>query len=461
MLSIYKKIITFLFFQVVFSQQLPFEDTSIKTDLNVWVSSDMPIQEVGLGMLKGPIQIADLNYEFVEYMIYLDNQRTVYVDVDVSTYNEDMRCFLIDVEDNDIIGPFYISNSINKKSIRIGPIQSSQFVLQIKSSISVNSNMLSVSDVLDINDFNFKPSHNMKYMPVDLSRELPKVLVTGFWPPTNEMIRHFSKNQELNPAGWQGEDWESLGYDVVSYFPEFEVPDCDNCGQGYGDLEVDYQDTSNDFWDIVEEIEPITIITFSRGFIDHSWEVEYNYHNRVNWYADYSTPFFPTPNPPDDSVPTNHVRHSSLPMQNIVDAINNSDLGLNSYIDLQGDPGHFVSEFMGYHGVWYHSIYEFGDLPCYMAGHVHVGGLIDWDVATLATEETIRTVINYLDQFVYSPGDINSDNIVDVLDLVLVVNHIMNISILENASFYAADMNQNGIINIQDIILILNIILNS
>ena len=113
MLSIYKIIIIFLFSLVALSQQLPFEDTSIKTDLNVWVSSDMSIEEIGLGMLKGPIQIADLNYEFVEYMIYLDNERTVYVDVDVSAYNEDMRCFLIDVEDNDIIGPFYISNNIN------------------------------------------------------------------------------------------------------------------------------------------------------------------------------------------------------------------------------------------------------------------------------------------------------------------------------------------------------------
>ena len=86
--------------------------------------------------------------------------------------------------------------------------------------------------------------------------------------------------------------------------------------------------------------------------------------------------------------------------------INSANLGLDSYIDATGDPGHFVSEFMGYHGVWYHSIYQFGDFPCYMAGHVHVGGLIDWDTAQLATEETIRTVINYLDQ----SQKINSNN---------------------------------------------------
>ena len=61
----------------------------------------------------------------------------------------------------------------------------------------------------------------------------------------------------------------------------------------------------------------------------------------------------------------------------------------------------------------------------------------------------------------YSPGDVNSDSTVDVLDLVLMISHIMNTSVLEDAAFYAADMNQNGIINIQDIILVLNLIINS
>ena len=71
------------------------------------------------------------------------------------------------------------------------------------------------------------------------SRERPKIMLTGYWPPTNEMVRHFSQDSELNPEGWQGENWEGLGYDVVSFFPQFEPADCNDCGQGYGDLEVD------------------------------------------------------------------------------------------------------------------------------------------------------------------------------------------------------------------------------
>ena len=64
------------------------------------------------------------------------------------------------------------------------------------------------------------------------------------------------------------------------------------------DIEVDYQDTSEDFWPIVEDLKPIAIITFSKGYIDYSWELEYNYYNRLNWINDFFPPFLPTPNPP-------------------------------------------------------------------------------------------------------------------------------------------------------------------
>ena len=59
-------------------------------------------------------------------------------------------------------------------------------------------------------------------------------------------------------------------------------------------------------------------------------------------------------------------------MNDIMDAINNLDIGLNSYIDINGDPGSFVSEFMGFHGVWYRDINQFEDNNCISAGHVHV-----------------------------------------------------------------------------------------
>ena len=286
------------------------------------------------------------------------------------------------------------------------------------------------------------------------------ILVTGFWPPTNEMIRHFSTSDILNPEGWQGNDWEGRGYDVVSYFPEFENPDCDNCGMIWKFFEVDYQDTSNDFWPIVNALNPIAIITFSRGYIDLSWEMEFNYYNRLNWIGDYQSPILPTPNPPDDGVSNYFVRNSTLPVENLVDAIASANLGLDPYVDWNGHPGQFVSEFMGYHGVWYKDTHSFGDNACVIAGHIHVGGLIDWDTARQASEVSIREVISFVDQFTYISGDINDDDVIDILDIVILVNVIMGTAELNMVQSYAADLNGDGNINIQDIILTINIILS-
>ena len=114
---------------------------------------------------------------------------------------------------------------------------------------------------------------------------------------------------------------------------------------------------------------------------------------------------------------------------------------------------------MGFHGVWYRDLYQFGNNPCYLAGHVHVGGLVDWDTARQAAEITISTVLESLDEYTYIPGDANGDESIDILDIITAISHILGNQILEGASFYAADMNSNGIINIQDIILIINLIL--
>ena len=54
-------------------------------------------------------------------------------------------------------------------------------------------------------------------------------------------------------------------------------------------------------------------------------------------------------------------------------------------------------------------------------------------------------------------GDINGDQLVNVLDVVLVVNMILGTSEIN----YDADLNGDGGINIQDMLLIINIILSS
>ena len=292
-------------------------------------------------------------------------------------------------------------------------------------------------------------------------RERPKIMVTGYWPPTNEMVRHFSQDPDLNPAGWQGENWEGLGYDVVSFFPEFDPANCNNCGQGFGNLEVDYQDFSEDFWPIIEEVQPIGIITFSRGFNDMSWELENRVVNRTNWYDDYTPPLLPTPNPPDDSVDNYHVRYTSLPTADIINAINEAHIGLDPYLD-NTNAGMFLSEFAGYHGVWYKETFEEDiEIPCLAGGHIHVGAQVDWDTAKEAAEVSIRTLINYVDQFMVMPGDCNSDGEVNILDVVALAGAVLSNIELTPSQSEAADMDGNGLLNILDIIAIVNLILTN
>ena len=71
---------------------------------------------------------------------------------------------------------------------------------------------------------------------------LPHVLITGYWPPTNEMLRQWSQDPEQNPGGWVGENWEGRGYNIYAFFPEFPGGTGQN-PKGDGDFEVDYQDT--------------------------------------------------------------------------------------------------------------------------------------------------------------------------------------------------------------------------
>lgn len=227
----------------------------------------------------------------------------------------------------------------------------------------------------------------------------PRILVTGYWPPTNEMLRRFSTNVELNPLGWIGSNWEDRGYDVFSFFPEFDPPNCGRCGKGTGDLEVDYQDTSADGKAIVDTLQPVAVITFSRGFSDMSWEVELNQYNRLNWIPDYQAPFNPTQLPPDPTIEADALRLSALPLDEIVQAIDTSGLGLEAYIDLVEDGGAFLSEFAAYHGVWHQAQFASPNSPRWAVagGHVHVGGQIPWPVAEEAAKITIRAVLEYVE----------------------------------------------------------------
>ena len=55
-------------------------------------------------------------------------------------------------------------------------------------------------------------------------------------------------------------------------------------------------------------------------------------------------------------------------------------------------------------------------------------------------------------------GDINSDDIVNVLDLVMLVNFVLNDD-PTNSELNAADLNGDGILNVLDVVSLVNVIL--
>lgn len=239
------------------------------------------------------------------------------------------------------------------------------------------------------------------------------VVLMGYWPPTNEMLRPWSQDPLQNPGGWVGQDWEGYGFDVYAFFPEFP-PDGDPSNDPIGspgsvgsedfDLRVDYQATSEDFWQIVDELQPVVLITSSRGG-GIGWEIEAieGGHGMDNpgdpandWSSDgYGAVTRPTQDSIDprswDAIST-HRQGSTLPSQLPMDAIYDAAvaLGVTSVeIDEDGTSGNYLSGFLGLHGLYYNQIAPHN----VAAGHIHVANGLPVEDASVLVEETLRVVL--------------------------------------------------------------------
>ena len=60
-----------------------------------------------------------------------------------------------------------------------------------------------------------------------------------------------------------------------------------------------------------------------------------------------------------------------------------------------------------------------------------------------------------------TPGDLNYDSIINVLDIVRLVNIVINPDSLTEIEACAADLNSDGIINVLDIVMLVNFVINS
>ncbi len=222
-------------------------------------------------------------------------------------------------------------------------------------------------------------------------------MLTGYWPPTNEMLRKFSTDPNHNPGVWEGENWEGRGYNIYAFFPEFPGGTGSN-PKGSGDFEIDYQDVSSDFWRLTNQVHPAAIMSYGQG--TGPWEIECNARNlpSSSWTNDYLSPLKPTPAPPDSNQSSGYVRHSSLPVEAIAEAVNSSGLGINAWVDWDVNPGAFLCEYMAYHDGWYQSLHSDPCDPyyCAAAGFTHLAAGVSPSNGTIGVEAALRALIKQL-----------------------------------------------------------------
>ncbi len=435
-----------------------------------------------------PIQYQSKDYYFLK--IKLKNSNPVHFRFITNHITNDMNIFFINLNTNGWVGPYSTSVIKNKLNPISGGLNAKNILIEI--SVPINTHISSpikkiigpekrpenFNEIQDgmgnksliPNKFFLKKKERINNLGVKSNRSqrdhLRNILLCGYWPPSNEGVRPFSTNASLNPDGWIGDNWEERGYDIHSYFPTFDPPDCENCGMGIGDLEVDYQDTSEDWWNIVDSINPIAIITFSRGGIDYRWELEWMTTNWIEseWIEDFEEPTYPTPSPPDSTYPPNTARYSSLPMDSIEHAITFSELNVFPVIDYTFGTGNYLSEYLGYHGVWYKAQMDsLNDLnsACYLAGHIHVGGLIPPEEAHEAVKISLREVIDVLDDNVPITGDVNQDGVLSVLDIYFLLSYLMGEINFDNNDLIIADVNFDSLVDILDLLRLSDILMDS
>jgi hypothetical protein len=240
------------------------------------------------------------------------------------------------------------------------------------------------------------------------------VVLMGYWPPTNEMLRPWSQSPAQNPGGWIGQGWGGHGYDVLAFFPEFP-PDGDPSNDAIGDdgavgsprhdLRVDYQATSADFWRIVDTYRPVILVTTSRGG-GIGWEVEAieGGHGLGNpgspafdWASDqHGAQTHPTEasiEPASWAAISTYRQGNTLPTRLPVAAIveATSALGLTTVaIDETGTSGNFLSGFLGLHGLYYA---QQAPHVVVAAGHIHVGYGLPVADASALIEATLHAVL--------------------------------------------------------------------
>ena len=84
----------------------------------------------------------------------------------------------------------------------------------------------------------------------------------------------------------------------------------------------------------------------------------------------------------------------------------------------------------------------------------------NYPVAAAPLQDESAIFITTQTTTVLTAGDVNQDEEINVLDIIMVINHILVESELDALGQFVADMDNNETINILDVIIIINLILD-
>ena len=87
-------------------------------------------------------------------------------------------------------------------------------------------------------------------------------------------------------------------------------------------------------------------------------------------------------------------------------------------------------------------------------------GVISYANNEIDTEWMLSVIYDLINNSNGLIGDINQDNIINVLDIIGLINFILGSQIPDDSQIISSDINEDQIINILDVVMLVNLILN-
>ena len=91
---------------------------------------------------------------------------------------------------------------------------------------------------------------------------------------------------------------------------------------------------------------------------------------------------------------------------------------------------------------------------------VDQNGILAYANNEIDTEWMLSIIYDLIDMHDGILGDINQDQLINILDVVIIINFILSVDSPNDYELWASDLNQDNILNILDVVLLVNEILD-